>query len=288
MIGSIQMEKPKQDSPDYYLSFYNMYNLLQINDAIIFGVFDEAVERNQMTTEELLNMANPDNYAVELINYFPILGVRPPENIIEMCNEDRGIDTSFAYELQKNHVDPFKWFRNTNEFVQLYAIFEQAIKEFLELDHINEKDVIEKLIERLSADTLTDNFLRILHFKTFGIIETDTEMKAVWNFYTKVRHCISHSGGRITKKVIDSFNEIKSKYKDTIQLIENRDWLRQFFLLSESDDYTLFKCNYSIGDMLYLDQKSLNFFRMFCVFTIETLSCICCSFLPLTTVISMV
>lgn len=54
MIGSIQMEKPKQDSPDYYLSFYNMYNLLQINDAIIFGVFDEAVERNQMTTEELL------------------------------------------------------------------------------------------------------------------------------------------------------------------------------------------------------------------------------------------
>ena len=109
MIGSIQMEKPKQDSPDYYLSFYNMYNLLQINDAIIFCVFDEAVERNQMTTEELLNMANPDNYAVELINYFPILGVRPPENIIEMCNEDRGIDTSFAYELQKNHVDPFKW-----------------------------------------------------------------------------------------------------------------------------------------------------------------------------------
>lgn len=272
MIGSIQMEKPKQDSPDYYLSFYNMYNLLQINDAIIFGVFDEAVEMNQISTEKLLSRTNPDNYAFELIEYFPVLGVRPPENIIAMCNEDRGIDTSFAYELQGNHVDPFKWFRNTNEFVQLYAIFEQAIKEFLEFDRINERDVIEKLIERLNADTLCDDFLRILNFKTFSLIETDTEIKAVWSFYTKVRHCIAHSGGRITKKVIDSFNEIKSKYKDTIQLIENRDWLRQFFLLSESDDYTLFKCSYSIGDMLYLDQKSLNFFRMFCVFIVETLN----------------
>ena len=272
MIGSIQMERPKQDSPDYYLSFYNMYNLLQINDAIIFGVFDEAVEMNRITTEELLSRANPDNYAFELRGYFQMLGVCPPENIIEMCNEDRGIDTSFAHELQEYHVDPFKWFRNTNEFVQLYAIFEQAIKEFLELDRINEKDVIDKLIERLNADTLTDDFLSILNFKTFGLIKADTEMKAVWNFYTKVRHCISHSGGRITKKVIDGFNEIKSKCKDTIQVIENRDWLREFFLLSEGDDYTLFKCSYSIGDMLYLDQKSLNFFRMFCVFIIETLS----------------
>lgn len=272
MIGSIQMEKPKQDSPDYYLSFYNMYNLLQINDAIIFGVFDETVEREQITTEELLSRTNPDNYAFELIRYFQMLGVYPPENIIEMCNEDRGGDTSFAHELQENHVDLFKWFRNTNEFVQLYAIFEQAIKEFLELDPINEKNVIEKLIERLNADTLCDEFLRILNFKTFDLIETDTEMKAVWNFYTKVRHCISHSGGRITKKVTDSFNETKSKYKDTLQLIENRDWLRQFFLLNESDDYTLFKCSYSIGDMLYLDQNSLNFFRMFCVFIVETLN----------------
>lgn len=272
MIGSIQMEKPKQDSPDYYLSFYNMYNLLQINDAIIFGVFDEAVEMNQISTEELLSRTNPDNYAFELIGYFRVLGVRPPKNIIEMCNEERGIDTSFAYKLQENHIDPFKWFRNTNEFVQLYAIFEQAIKEFLELDRINEKDVIEKLIERLKADILCDEFLRILNFKTFGLIETDAEMKAIWDFYTKVRHCISHSGGRITKKVIDSFNEIKSKYRNTIQLIENRDWLRQFFLLRESDDYTLFKCSYSIGDMLYLDQKSLNFFRMFCVFIVETLN----------------
>lgn len=272
MIGSIQMEKPRQDSPDYYLSFYNMYNLLQINDAIIFGVFDEAVEMNRITTEELLSKTNPDNYALELMGYFPVLGVRPPENIIEMCSEDRGIDTSFAHELQENHVDPFKWFRNTNEFVQLYAIFEQAIKEFLGLDRINEKDVIEKLIEHLNVDTLTDDFLKLLNFKTFGLIETDTEMKAVWNFYTKVRHCISHSGGRITKKVIDSFNEIKSKYKDTLLLIENRDWLRQFFLLSENNDYTLFKCSYSAGDMLYLDQKSLNFFRMFCVFIVETLN----------------
>lgn len=272
MIGSIQMEKPKQDSPDYYRSFYNMYNLLQINDAIVFAVFDEAIEMQQLTTDDLLGRVNPDNYAIEITKIFKAMGVYPPENIIEMCKEDRGIDTSFARELQQNNVDPFKWFRNINEFAQLYAIFEQAIKEFLGCNTISEKEVIVKLVKYLDANIGIDNFLNILNCKTFGIIETDTEMKAVWDFYTKVRHCISHSGGRITNKIIDGFNEIKSKHNDTLAQIGNRDYLNQFFLLSESDDYTLFKCNYSTGDIVHLDTKSLNFFRMFCVFIVEALS----------------
>lgn len=272
MIGSIQMEKPAENSRDYYLSFYNMYNLLQINDAIIFGVFNEAVKAHHLTTQDLLNMANPDNYAIQLCDYFLMIGVSVPETIIEMCKENRGTDVSFANELQKNNRNPFEWFRNINEFVQLYAIFEQAIKEFLGNTRIDEKDVIKKLIACLDDNSQTDTFFDKFNFKTFGLIENADEMKAIWVFYTKIRNCVSHSGGRITKKVIDGFNEIKSRYRQTLDSIEQREYLSDLFLLDTEDNYTLFKCNYLIGDILDLDEYSLNFFRMFCVFSVETLN----------------
>jgi len=273
MIGVIQMKKPVAESPDYYLGFYNMYNLLQINDAIIYRVFEEAKENYQLTTSNLLESISTDNYAKELLVQFRMTGITPPDNVIKMSKENRGTDTSLAYDLQANDRDPFDWFRKTNEFLQLYALFEQALRELLRqkgCKNISESKAIDLLIEKL--DSQTSKFIGILAFKVFGLVENVDEVKAIWDYYTQVRNCIAHSGGRITQKVVDGFNKINSSYGNIFEAIQNKDFLSCYFLVKEDDEYKLFDCKCSSGEIIHLDNNSLNFFRMFCVFVVESLA----------------
>jgi len=276
MTGTIQMIKPSENSPEYYISFYNMYNLLQINDTVVFNVFEEVTVKLQLTNEDFLENINTENYAEQLYELIKMTGVEPPENVIKMMGEDRGVDTSFTQSLLACDISPFDWFRKGNEFSHLYAIFEQALKDFF-AQHENSKKAQQAELVNILLTWLGDNgklihFLETLEFKTFGLIGSADEVKAIWDYYTKVRNCISHSGGRITKKIVGGFNEIKSKHSATLSAVQNKDFLRLYFLLNEEDDYDLFHCKYSLQDIIQLDNKCLNFFRMFCVFIIESLA----------------
>ena len=275
MLGTIQMLKPAPDNPEYYVSFYNMYNLLQISDSIVFSVFEEAKNHFKLTNDFLLEKINTENYAEQLPMLMFMTGIEPPENVVKMQSEDRGIDTSFFQQLLKSKINPLDWFRMTNEFTQLYAIFEQSLREFAlqqgYAKNIKQSESVNVLFKWFGETCKTISFLNSFEPKTFGLISNNYETEAIWAYFTKIRNCISHSGGRVTKKVIDGFNEIKSKHRSVLTNIQNKDYLSYYFLLNKEDDYDLFSCQFSLNDIIKLDESQLNFFRMFCVYFVESL-----------------
>jgi len=276
MTGTIQMLKPAPNSPEYYVSFYNMYNLLQINDATIFSVFEDVKEHFQLTNEDLLKNISTDNYAERLNSSFIATGIKPPDNVVKMMSEDRGVDTSFVQQLLTNSKDTFDWFRKTNEFSNLYSIFEQSLKEYLLQEgyskNVKPSESIDILLKWLDGKSITTRFLGILEFKTYGLVSSASETRSIWDYYTKIRNCFSHSGGRVTKKVKDGFNVIKSKHSLTLSCIQDKDYLSHYFLATKDEDFNMFFCNYALNDIIQLDNSLINFFRMFCVYLVETLA----------------
>lgn len=90
--------KPDNNAPEFYKSFYSVYSLLQTNDIIMNELLD-SLDAN--TQKQLI------------------------EGIIT-----NGFDMECTSMFLKG-VNPLEWYLQANEFMNLYAICEQGIKEYL-------------------------------------------------------------------------------------------------------------------------------------------------------------
>jgi hypothetical protein len=261
--------KPNDKSSQFYKMFYSSYSLLQVNDIIM--------------NELLSNLSNEDRQGLVeniVINGFEmdkayVLSIAMnimDESLEKRKNENRGIDLSLFKQLQNEEIDVLQWYLNCNEYINLYAIFEQTIKEFLVVKGVQP----EKLQER----TIMNKFFEIIHDKTSiffkelsnnsdGVLEKQNEVIAIWNYFTKIRHLYMHSGGRITERFKNNMYELKAQIGTELEKIESKQSMFIECLSCDIENFFVFE--FENEKILNLNIYMINFFRNYIIILIEAI-----------------
>lgn len=259
---------PTDDSEEFYKNFYYQYSFIQINDAFIAYTSKLLSEEEQCNLVSCLNQFNEDqNY--EAIRFLASGIINPA--IMRRRKENRGISIELFNSLKSQKVNPLDWYEKSIEFLMIYAACEQAIKEYLvsrgtSSDSIKETNVISKLLDRLQNDGLREKFLLELSEGSSGILKSQNELISAWHYYTRIRHTLTHAGGRTTDKAREAMEDSITKNKKQFEDISSA----MLIELDLSDDGDFF-VNPLIGDIVNLSDKHMNFFRNMAVLIIESI-----------------
>ncbi|WP_297993207.1 hypothetical protein [uncultured Clostridium sp.] len=265
--SSFSIRKPEETSRNFYKRFYESYSLLQINDIIINNLKDAISKRDK---EELLRNLDTDGEEVKFSNVcFLGMGIRNPSMELR-AKENRGIDKSLMETLKGKGIDSIDWYIRSNEYVQLYAICEQAIKDYLvingvDIASIREGTIINKLFEKLGSDK--KDFLDYTKTYSNEIMRKEDYIRKMWKYFTEIRHLYMHAGGRITDRFKENMNKLKSDIGKTIEEVE-----KEMFLEKEVFDIDkLFNFSFEDMSIFEIDSHFLSFFRSFVIILVEGL-----------------
>ena len=220
LYNLLSLRIPLSDSPDFYRSFYSQYNLLQINDIIIRELLGRCGANELEQIESWISTDGEDFSNAEELLF--ILGLR--DGALELRKQDnRGLDFSAFRELQRTSLNPVLWYTITNEFLSLYGLFEQALKDFLLLcgedaGKSKERSLIPHFFNALGENRKT--FLAILGQNTSGILETQNELTVVWQYFTEQRNAFAHAGGHITPRFRENMERLGKTIGPELAAIE--------------------------------------------------------------------
>lgn len=105
-------------------------------------------------------------------------------------------------------------FQNFNEFVLLFALFEDAVKELLASPGgdtpavLKEPEVMERLLTHLQGMKSAKRFQAKLVERT--ICKNYDDAKLMWKYFVRFRHLYVHSGGRPTIKWLGDYEQGRS------------------------------------------------------------------------------
>ena len=153
----------------------------------------------------------------------------------------------------------------------LYSVCEQSMKEYILSVYepkklIKEDNIIDKLFEALTQKGLRKAFLKELEESSSGVLKSQNELKAAWQYYTVIRHTLAHSGGFITSKIRQKIADVK---KNNAAPFKNMCKAMFIELKVPSLNYVLsiaFK-----GGIVRLFAEHLNFFRNMTVMIMESI-----------------
>lgn len=263
--ASISALIPTEGSEEFYRNFYNRYNFVQVND-ILLRMLTDNVELSADVMLGVLEGFNEDQQ--DLAVYSLGAGIMNPA-LMRRRKENRGISTELFVELRKMDISPLEWYMNAFEFLMLYSVCEQSIKEYIlsvhEVNGIQESNIIEKLFEALGQN-LSHKFLEELSESSSEVLKSKDEVNAAWRYYTVVRHGLVHSGGFITRRLKKSYVEVKAR---------NARALRDIFeaMFWELDGERMHSSLGIVfrGKIVNLSSKHLNFFRNMTVMILESI-----------------
>lgn len=259
---------PTDDSEEFYKNFYYQYSFIQVNDAFMAYVSELLSEEEQCNLISCLNQFNEDQNIAAMWSLAS--GIINP-SIMRRRRENRGISIELFSSLKSQRINPIDWYQKAIEFLMIYAACEQAIKEYLvsreiPSDSIKETNVISKLFDRLQNDGLREKFILELSEGSSGIIKSQNELISAWHYYTRIRHTLTHAGGRTTDKAREAMDDSIAKNKKQFEDISSA----MFIELDISDDSDFF-VNPLAGDIVNLSDKHMNFFRNMVVLIIESI-----------------
>lgn len=249
---------PTDESESFYIQFYHQYCYIQINRIFNSHMRSALTERDTVALIEILENYHEDqNYAA----IFSVgTGIMNPA-LMRRRKEKRGISTGVFTSLHLENKDPVGWYGKVAEFLMLYAICEQALKDFLVLkcnidsNKIREDNIINKLFDELQTRQVQKTFLLELSEGSSEVITSQNELNAVWHYYTKVRHALSHAGGRSTERVRTALEDTLCKNRVELDRVQNSLYIEW----STEDDK--FFVNLLEGNLVTIPDQHLSFFR---------------------------
>ncbi|MCH5186281.1 MAG: hypothetical protein J1F64_09200, partial [Oscillospiraceae bacterium] len=188
---------PTDDSEEFYKNFYYQYSFIQINDAFIAYASGLLSEDEQWDLVIGLNQFNEDQSFATI--QFLASGIMNPA-VMRRRKENRGISIELFNSLKSQKVNPLDWYEKAIEFLMIYAVCEQAIKEYLvsrgiPSDSIKETNVISRLFDSLKSDDLREKFIFELSDGSSEILTSQNKLISAWQYYTRIRHTLTHAGG---------------------------------------------------------------------------------------------
>ena len=271
--SSISALIPHKDSEIFYKIFYNQYNLIQINDTLLSLAFDQLNDEEICKIIEMLRGYNEDHdYLAVWTLGAGIMNPSLMKRRAESENGYRGLSVDLFEKLQSIGVDPIEWYKSSTEFLMLYAICEQSIKEFYlssggdESKSMQEDKIIYRLFDSLDSREIKMAFLDELKDATSEGIQNQNQIQAVWMYFTVLRHCLAHSGGRRTQRIEDRLKDVIEKNKKELNAMEEA--LVIEFVDKFADGFFV---NLFDTEILVLSECYLNFFRNFIVAIMESL-----------------
>lgn len=207
---TISMLKPETGRVKFYDIFYRNYSFLICSNlaafSLIANIEDDIIFK---TFVDILNAA-PRDYN-NLTPFYNAIGL---DLNCPQTTEERGLDQSELIELIRDRKITARiavtTFLNANEFILLFALFEDTVKRMLiERDFIKEGDglkqaeLMNKLKCRLNSESVFDEFEATL--KNRSVIWSFEDAVRLWNFFLKFRNLFVHSSGRATSKWLKNY-----------------------------------------------------------------------------------
>lgn len=258
---------PTDASKSFYTKFYNQFCFIQVNDTFIKLLKEHLTEEEK---EDLLRALNNSHEDIDMAVIYSLGAGIMNESLMRKRKENRGISIELFNCLESENIDPLDWHIKAIEFLMVYAICEQAVKEYLvskgkNSSEIKEDKLLHILFSELENSNLKNSFIKGLRNGSSSVITSQNELIAVWRYYTLFRHTLAHAGGRITERMKNKMNEVIKKNSKELKSINSA-----MFIESSED---IFSESPFEGTVISISDKCLNFFRNMAILIVESLEC---------------
>lgn len=273
-IPTFSLLKPDEKSKDFYDAFYKQYSLVQINDIIMNELLDSLETEKR---KELVERLSLNGYEIrEKAACSVAIGIDDPALRQSSC-EDRGLNISLFRDLDSMNVDPLKWYLQANEFMHLYAVCEQAIKDYLKscefyIDKFKERKMMIQFFEILRDKKIVDDYIELISERTNEILTKENEVKFVWEYYTQIRNVYMHAGGRLTERFKENMGKLLENYKHEITCIMNTESMIIELAFHDFGDNEAVFFDNPTGNIIKCEPMKINFFRNFIIILMECLN----------------
>lgn len=274
MVPTFSLLKPNDKCKDFYKAFYKQYSMIQINDIIMNELLDslEDEERKLLVDNLVLDgfeMQRSAVYSLGMGLYDPSLQLR--------SHEERGLDINLFRDLNNLKIDPLKWYLQANKFMQLYAVCEQTIKDFLascdfDMAKFKERKMMMQFFDILRTKNLVDDYIKSISQSTNRILTKENEIKFVWSYYTEIRNVYVHAGGRLTERFTKNMSTLlKDNVYEISCIMNSKSMIMELVTFYDEEDDTDFFYN-PMGDIFECKSQHMNFFRNYVIIIIESLN----------------
>lgn len=256
---------PTDASESFYAKFYNQFCFIQVND-VFFRLLKEHLAEEEK--DELLNTLNNFHEDIDMAVASSLGAGIMNKGLMRKRKENRGISIELFNCLKLENLDPLDWNIKAIEFLMVYAICEQAVKEYLVSKGNNSREIKEDkllytLFNELGKSNLKDNFIKELKNGSSSIITSQNEIISAWRYYTLFRHTLAHAGGRTTERMKAKMEEVISKNSKELESISSA-------MFIESSEEIFFKSPFE-NTVISITDKHLNFFRNMAILIVESL-----------------
>ncbi len=210
---TISMLTPELDRCPAYDRFYRTYSMLITTNVVTHHLVHEVPERHlakfltEVVTASRFDYARARTlYAAMQLSFEAV-----------QIGEARGLDlTDVLQSLTEGRMTAKQIilaFQNFNEFVLLFALFEDAVKDLMTPTDgrpaikLKEPKVMEGLLTHLQESGSFKRFKIQLEDRT--ICEDYEDAKRLWSYFVALRHLYVHSGGRPTSKWLVDYEKAR-------------------------------------------------------------------------------
>ena len=219
---TISMLTPELDRCPAYDRFYRTYSMLITTNVVTHHLVHEVPERHLAEFLTEVVTASKSDYARARTLY---AAMQLSFETVQI-GEARGLDlTDVLQSLTEGRMTAKQIilaFQNFNEFVLLFALFEDAVKDLMTPTDgrpaikLKEPKVMEGLLSHLQEAGSFKRFKVQLEDRT--ICKDYEDAKRLWSYFVALRHLYVHSGGRRTSKWLVDYEEVRdaviSRLKD--------------------------------------------------------------------------
>ena len=211
---TISMLTPEIGRCPAYDRFYRTYSMMIATNVVTHHLIHQVSEAHlaNLLLCEVVEAAESDYVRARTL--YAVMGLH--FEAVQM-GEDRGLDlidvSQSLAEGRATAKQIILAFQNFNEFVILFALFEDAVKDLLTpigggpAAKLKEPKVMEDLLIHLKGLSLFTRFKAELEDRT--ICEDYEDAKRLWNYFVALRHLYVHSGGRPTSKWMADYKGVR-------------------------------------------------------------------------------
>lgn len=266
----ISMKEPSESSGQYYKAFYNMYSYVQLSNLAFHSLLGTVSDNDIKNFIDEYNGNITNDH--ERINV-SLLGMGIDGRALYEKNSNCNIFTYYFDNLNKkglNYKDILESFLNLQEFILIYALFEDNVKIIINNSRATQAGLMKELEVHLTNKNIIQNFQSEISKKTSGTIEQLEEIKSLWTYFTIIRNLYTHSAGVVTDRVLTDMEKIKDRIEDFCSK-------GNFLLLNviaDHDDEDVLNFLFEKEELYVMSDHQLNFFRSFVIYILETLDSI--------------
>ena len=275
--NSISIKKIEDNDCGFFKKFSIKYSMVMFASLMKLSVFEKlSLEELEIYIKEKEKHSKIE--MIEIKNIFLAMGI---DIETPTFDEEREFLLKNIYTDQfkeKNILEIFEVISNIEEFISLFIIVEDVLKNFLNSKGKNIKNasqIIKKIREVLKEENKIDKFLKEMKDKTY--LKNLKDLEEIWELLTKMRNLIAHSYGDMNEQNIEDINKIVQKIISildipTSMLLSDMDsLLNPFGGIPERDDI-INRPILKEGYIIPFDSITCRFLRNFYIYFMESLN----------------